>query len=77
MTALLATRQPSDRTTIRDHDLVRTPSGRIGAVVGVYRHNAKSVLVRFSPDECGAFLRSEVEPCRRVATEERRWIGWD
>jgi len=78
MTALRAASERSNtRPKIRYHDLVRTPSGRIGAVVGFYRRDAESVLVRFSPDDCREFLRSDVEPCRRVATDARGWIGWD
>jgi hypothetical protein len=78
MTALIDLRDQSDDSPrLGYHDLVRTPGGRVGAVVGFYRRDRESVLVRFAVDDCSEFLSSDVEPCRRVAADTRSWIGWD
>jgi hypothetical protein len=78
MTALIDLRdQSGDSPRLGYHDLVRTPGGRVGAVVGFYRRDTESVLVRFAADDCTEFLSSDVEPCRRAAADVRSWIGWD
>lgn len=66
MTAMIdLTDHSDDEPKLGYHDLVRTPSGRVGAVVGFYRRDTESVLVRFDVDDCSEFLSSDVEPCPR------------
>jgi hypothetical protein len=78
MTALIHFNDKSgDAPRLGYHDLVRTPGGRVGAVVGFYRRDAESVLVRFAVGECTEFLSSDVEPCRRAAAAVHCWIGWN
>jgi hypothetical protein len=78
MTALIDFKDQSDDSPkFGYHDLVRTPGGRVGAVVGFYRREAESVVVRFAVDDCSEFLSSDVEPCRRAAADTRSWVGWD
>jgi hypothetical protein len=72
MTALIHfSDKAGDPPKLGYHDLVRTPGGRVGAVVGFYRRDAESVLVRFAVGECTEFLSSDVEPCRRADADPR------
>jgi hypothetical protein len=78
MNALRVTTNPVDGApTFGYRDLVRTPGGRIGAVVGFYRRDAETVLVRFSMNERTEFLTSDVVPCRRAEVQAPGWIGWN
>ncbi|HWX08731.1 MAG TPA: hypothetical protein VNY33_02040 [Gaiellaceae bacterium] len=61
-------RSPAQARAIALNDRLCVRDGRIGEVIGFYRREAESVLLRFKHDECGQFLVSDVVPT---------WIGWD
>jgi hypothetical protein len=77
MSTLISTDPAGDLPKVDCYDVVRVPGGRIGSVVGFYRRDAESVLVRFADHDCTEFLTSDVERCRRIAADARCWIGWD
>lgn len=52
---------PDETPRVACFDVVRTPGGRIGSVIGFYRRDTESALVRFSENDCGEFLTEEVE----------------
>ena len=43
------------------HDLVGVPGGREGEVIGFYRREYDSVVVRFATGDSAEFLTTEVE----------------
>jgi hypothetical protein len=79
MTTLLAneTGPPDDTPSIACFSVVRTPGGRIGSVVGFYRRDTETALIRFAAGDCTEFPMSDIEPCRRLAARALCWIGWD
>jgi hypothetical protein len=56
---------------------VRVPDGRVGKVIGFYRRDTDTALVKFAADQCAEFPMSDIEPCRRLGACTRFWIGWD
>ena len=64
----LAADQLADVHGVMCHDRVCVPDGRIGVVVGFYRREDPSVLVRFSSGESAEFLTAGVERLRGLLT---------
>ena len=64
----LAADQLDEVSGVACHDRVCVPDGRIGVVVGFYRREDPSVLVRFSSGECAEFLAAGVERLRGLLT---------
>jgi hypothetical protein len=46
---------------IEARDTVRVPDGRVGEVVGFYRREHESVVVKFASGLTGEFLTTDVE----------------
>ena len=51
-----------DDSTIARGDHVRVPDGREGEVIGFYRREFASVVVRFSPRDSAEFFVSDLQP---------------
>ena len=78
MTTLLGgTQRPDDTPKVACFSVVRTPGGRIGSVIGFYRRDSETALVRFAPNDCTEYPMSDLEPCRRLAARGLSWLGWD
>jgi hypothetical protein len=57
----LPTHLLEDVSTVRCRRYVRVPDGRVGKVIGFYRRETESVLVRFACGETTEFPTPEVE----------------
>lgn len=52
---------PLELSPVAFGDHVRVPDGRTGEVIGFYRRESDSVLVRFGPGDSAEFFTPEVE----------------
>ena len=57
----IAAYPPLERSPVAFGDRVRVPDGRTGEVIGFYRRESDSVLVRFGPGDSAEFRTPEVE----------------
>jgi hypothetical protein len=63
MTLLAAHAPPTlDIAAIAAHDRVRVPDGRLGRVIGFYRGEDETVLVRFDAGDSGLYNPTDVFP---------------